>query len=361
MKAAIYGSYSFGNYGDDIMAIQFAVLLQKLDFDVYVYRLNKKLADNYSIKTINSFDELLKDASFCIIGGGGVMVDNLTNPVALEFSELLEKSVKYNCSVFPISIGGQGKGSNANLSKGVHSFLNHPICRDATVRLLDDIDLFDKLGKKALYYPDVLLSVSKAWNIEHSNTKNNFIKVGISLPNSPLFKLFFAELKLISLWNKNIIFYFIPTYLSDSSFNREFLPKKESAYFKIHNYEDPQSTLKFLSSLDLLISHKLHLGVTALAVGTPFYSIGGQEKVKAFLKEIGADFAMRPSTDKIFNLAWLLSSPQRIQLFRQQYDFKKLENFKTDSWGHMDKLTSIALQIKESYQDDNKMRVSKEK
>ena len=104
--------------------------------------------------------------------------------------------------------------------------------------------------------------------------------------------------------------------------------------------------MSFLASLDLVISYKLHLGLTALAVGTPFYSVGGPGKVKAFLKEIGADFAVRPSTDKYLNLALLLSNPQKIRCIRQKYDFKKLENLKNASWGHMDKVTSIALQMK---------------
>ena len=346
MKASIYGSYSYGNYGDDVMAIQFALYLQKLNFDVYVYRLNEKLAAKYFIRSVDTFDELFKDASFCIIGGGGFLVDSLTDTVDREFEQLLAKSTQYNCPIFPISIGGEGKGANANLSKDRRSFFSNPICGDATVRLDSDVDTLTKLGKKAVYYPDVLLSVAKAWSVERSISKDNLIKIGINLPDSTQMKLLFAELKMISLIRKDIIFHFIPTYLPDSSINWEFMPKKESAGLKIHNYVDPQSTLSFLASLDLLISYKLHLGLTALAVGTPFYSVGGPGKVKAFLKGIGAEFAVRPSTDKIFNLARLLSNPAKIRSIKQKYNFEKLEDFKNDSWGHMEKLTSIAQQMK---------------
>ena len=347
MKVSIYGSYSFGNYGDDVMAIQFALHLQKLGLDVCVYGLSPQLAEKYNIKSVDCFPELFKDASFCIIGGGGVLVDNLTNSVDQEFHQLLATSIEYNCPVFPISIGGEGKGAEASLSEARHSFFSHSLCGDATVRLADDVELFEKLDKKAFYFPDVLLSVGEAWNVPQTNSQDNLIKVGINLPDSAQMKLFFAELKLISWLYKDIIFYFIPTYLSDSSIKWEFLPKTETDNIKIHNYTDPQSTLNFLASLDLVISYKLHLGLTALAVGTPFYSVGGPNKAKAFLEEIGANFAVRPSTDKWFNLAWLLSNPQKIHSLTQRYNFSKLESLKADSWGHMDKLTIIARQMTE--------------
>lgn len=350
MKAAIYGSYSYGNYGDDVMAIQFAIHLQKLDYEVSVYRLDEKLAEQYDIKSVQTFDELFKDASFCIIGGGGFLVDNLTDSVDREFAQLLEKSVQYDCPVFPISIGGEGKGADAKLSKGRRLFFGNSICQSATVRLAGDVDLFEKLGNKARYYPDVLLSVAKFWEIDRAERKDNYLKVGINLPKSTSMKLFLAELKLISIIRKDIIFYFIPTYLPDSSVDWEFLPKKESASIKIHHYIDPQSTLNFLASLDLVISYKLHLGLTALALGTPFYSVGGPGKVGAFLKEIGAEFAVRPASDKLFNLAMLLSNPEGVYSLRQRYDFEKLKVLQDESWGHLEQLTNIAGQMKQRQQ-----------
>lgn len=348
MKAAIYGSYSFGNYGDDIMAIQFALHLQKLGLESYVYRLDKSLAKKYDINSVDSLDELLKDAAFCLIGGGGFLIDNLTNSVDREFDELLEKSLKYSCPFYPISIGGEGQGANASLSTARHSFFSHAICENPTVRLVDDVELFKKFGRQALYYPDVLLSVSKAWDIYPAEAQDNMVRVGINLPDSAQMRLLFAQLKLITLYRKNIVFYFIPTYLPSSEIAWEFFPEKESANLKLHNYVDPQSTLNFLATLDLVISYKLHLGLSSIAVGTPFYSVGGSRKTKAFLREIDAEFAIRPAHDKLAKLAWLLASPEKILALKQQYDWKKLEKLQHDSWGHMDQISKIAAQIRSS-------------
>ncbi len=49
MKVAIWGSYNYGNYSDDLMAIQFAKELEKLGTEPVVYRLDRQLAQQYSV------------------------------------------------------------------------------------------------------------------------------------------------------------------------------------------------------------------------------------------------------------------------------------------------------------------------
>lgn len=74
MKVAIWGSYNHGNYGDDLMAIQFANYFKELGVHPCVYRLDECLAKKYSIESAKSLDDLLENASFGIIGGGGMLI-----------------------------------------------------------------------------------------------------------------------------------------------------------------------------------------------------------------------------------------------------------------------------------------------
>ena len=73
MKIAIWGSYNHGNYGDDIMAIQFAKALMDEGFEPWVYRLDKDLADRFQIHSTSSLDELLDESPICLIGGGAML------------------------------------------------------------------------------------------------------------------------------------------------------------------------------------------------------------------------------------------------------------------------------------------------
>lgn len=341
MKVAIWGSYNYGNYGDDIMALQFATYLKKLGAEPYVYKLVDSLAKKYAIKSTNSWDELFDGANFCIIGGGGILVNNILKNVEEEFNKLHSTSISHNCPVYPISIGGQGLGANAILSPKRTEFFQGESCQWSTVRLEEDVELLNKLGKEAFYYPDVLLSVSDYWGIPITTKSNDKIQVGVNIPNSSQGRFFAAQLKLIAQVRKDIVFHFIPTYLPDSSVNWELLPKTNSPHFKTHVYTDPKQTMEFLASLDLLISYKLHLGLTALALGVPFYSLGGPGKAHQFLKSINAEFAILPAKAKIIQLAAFLANPDNVRQLRNKFNFDAITQLRKESWGHMERLEQL--------------------
>jgi hypothetical protein len=349
MKVAIWGSYNYGNYGDDIMAIQFAKYLKNLGgVEPVVYRLDKQLAKRYQLQTTDSLDELLSNAKFCIIGGGGFLVEKFTAPFEDDFRHLHQVSIKHNCPVYPISIGGEGLTEKERLSYWRREFFQGDICQSCTVRLESDLTLIHKFDKEAFYYPDVLLCVSEFWQIADQNNSSNKIHVGINIPNTLQCKLLAFQLKIIASIRRDIVFHFINTYLPSSPINSELLPKQESTNIKYHVYTDPQSTLEFLSSLDLVVSYKLHLGLTALALGVPFYSLGGSGKAKAFLSSIDADFAVWNPVDKRFKVAAFLSNPQNILQAKNKFNFTIIDKLTKKSWGHLNFLNKLVKNVSPS-------------
>ncbi|MEO6330446.1 MAG: polysaccharide pyruvyl transferase family protein, partial [Ginsengibacter sp.] len=64
---------------------------------------------------------------------------------------------------------------------------------------------------------------------------------------------------------------------------------EETENIKTIKYTDPEELLQFMAELDVLISSKLHLGITGLTVNTPFLSYRGPGKAKSFLRSIGGD------------------------------------------------------------------------
>ena len=356
MKIAIWGSYNYGNYGDDIMAVQFAKYLKSLNFEPVVYRLDEQLAQRYQLQTTDSLNELLSDAKFCIIGGGGFLVENFSAPFEEDFRCLHQVSIEKNCPVYPLTIGGEGLGKKASLSYWRQEFFEGDMCQSCTVRLESDKALIEQFGKEAFYYPDVLLSVAEFWQIKRQSKQNNIhnnihhktINVGINIPNTLQCKWLAFQLGIIASIRRDIVFHFIKTYLPSSSINSELRPKQLSSNIKYHVYTDPQSTLEFLASLDLVVSYKLHLGLTALALGVPFYSLGGSGKAKAFLNSIGADFAVWNPGDKRFKIAAFLSNPQNILQARNKFDFTIINKLSLNSWGHLDFLNKLVKNISSS-------------
>ncbi|AFY53052.1 hypothetical protein Riv7116_0450 [Rivularia sp. PCC 7116] len=349
MKVAIWGSYNYGNYGDDIMAIQFAKYFKSINVRPVVYRLNKQLAKRYQIQTTDSLNELFDDAEFCIIGGGGFLVENFSAPFEEDFRRLKIVSSEKNCPVYPISIGGEGLGKNTSLSYWRQQFFQGETCKSSSVRLPSDRALIHHFGKEVNYYPDVLLSVSEFWQIPSKIKYNNIINVGINIPNTIQCKWLAFQLSVIASIRRDIVFHFIKTYLPSSPINTELRPKQLSSNIKYHVYTDPKLTLEFLASLDLVVSYKLHLGLTALALGVPFYSLGGSGKAKAFLNSIGADFAVWNPGDKRFKVAAFLSNPQNIIQAKNRFNFTIIDKFAVESRGHLELLNKLVKNVSSSF------------
>ncbi|WP_019503773.1 polysaccharide pyruvyl transferase family protein [Pleurocapsa sp. PCC 7319] len=350
MKVAIWGSYNHGNYGDDLMAIQFAKYFKDLGVHPCVYRLDERLAQKYSIESAKSLNDLLENASFGVIGGGGMLTgtsekkspqnQSSTDILENDFLELTRLCSEKKCKIFPISVGGDGRGIDTPLNHRREEFWKSDNCGDFTVRLQEDVPLVKKLGKNAVYHPDILLTVSDTWVLPSSPNSDDKLHVGINIGKSKANYFLAFYLSLIATMQKNIVFHFIRTHLPNSSQDYELLPKIRSPYIRHHTYTDPDLTLKFLASLDLLISSKLHLGLTALALKVPFYSFEGQAKTISFLKSINADFAFF-SHNELFKLAKLITNVEQINKAKSKFNFVALEHLKVESKSHLDFLQEL--------------------
>jgi hypothetical protein len=341
MKASVWGSYNYGNYGDDIMAVQFAQALKDEGFEPWVYRLDQATASRFHIQSTGSIDELLNQAVFCLIGGGA-MLESGPSENDPDFKTLYKASSEQHCPVYPVSIGGDGRGILTQLSPEKQQFWTSDCCQHPTVRLTSDIAFLQMLGKKATYYPDVLWTVQKFWDIPPKASTSGITHIGVNIPISRAAQILVHQLNAIALVRRDIVFHFIRTYLPTSLVNLELMPKLDSPFIKHHVYTDPKSTLEFLSTLDLVISHKLHLGLTALALDVPFLSLGGKGKTRSFLKEIGADFAIMSSRKKNTQLVFLLSNRQHLQQFSSQFNWPLIQKLKQISFGHIDYIKSLA-------------------
>lgn len=344
IKAAIWGSYNYGNYGDDIMALQFAQTLKANGIQPWVYRLNHDVASRFQTQSTDSIDELLEQAEFCLIGGGA-MLESGPSVMDQDFEDLRRASTKYRCPVYPVSVGGDGQGILSQLSRQKEAFWTSDYCQNPTVRLTNDVALAQLLNKQATYYPDVLWTVKDAWGIVPKQSADGKIHIGINIPNSAAARLMVHQLNAVATVQRDIVFHFIRTYLPTSPIDLELLPKSRSPFIQQHVYTDPKETLEFLSTLNLVISHKLHLGLTALALGVPFLSLGGKGKTKSFLREIGADFAILSSRKKNTELVALIANRKKLNQFGQQFDWPLIHRLQQISSGHLDHVKTLATSL----------------
>jgi hypothetical protein len=299
MRVAIWGSYEHGNFGDDLMAIIFALHLKKLGCVPIIYRLNKEIANRFKLETTDNINELFLDVSFGIIGGGGMLVVDPSfrrffSRVAWKFESDYKElykvlNSKSNVEIIPLSIGGNGDNQDKDNLPNYRNKVFTEFVKRGSFRLSGDIPLAKKLDINHNCIPDVLLFTSSLFPQEREINKP-IKRIGINLVGSNSIKLS-KELEQLSLNDAQIEIVFIHTHLKEYGHNYELcktINNCERITDFCHN-DDFMRTFKLLASLDLLISSKLHLGLTALTYGTPFISFNGKKKTNSFLNSVSKE------------------------------------------------------------------------
>jgi len=347
MKVAVFGSYNYGNYGDDLMGVMFAHRLKQMGANPIVYRLDSAFAKTYDIQTTQSLDELLSNSRFCIVGGGGLLIgktklSEVDREIEADFEAFALATQKYKCPLHPLSIGGDGRGAKTPFPSGRHLLFSGPTCQTTTVRNESDIVLMNHLGKNAIHYPDVLWSAPDYWNLRKPEADLGVIKIGVNLADTRKHRAFVAALSLLSKLNRQKVeIYLIRSHLAQYPVDYEMLPKSRQQTFHSYTYQDPVEMLGFLGSLDVLVSQKLHLGLSALAMGVPFISYSGQGKTHTLLRSLGAEGAIAPS-DKLNTLKLALNlATKGADDAKNLYDFGAFEILAQQSQQHLAYLESL--------------------
>ncbi len=339
MKVAIWASCNHGNYGDDVMAIMFAKTVQKVGAEPFVYRLDQNLASKYGIKSASTIDELLQDAAFSMIAGGSWLESrNLGKDYELDFEEYLAGLEKHNCPFYAISIGGDSNHDPNKLEPQRYKLFTHSLFKEATVRLQGDLEMMQKLDVKAQYFPDIVLSLSDFWKVNPIENHSKTIAIGLNL-NQGHRRIYQWIDQRLSILRSNITFYYMQSHLPHYNKNYEYQILKERKNVKNFKYTDPESFVQKVSELDLMVSFKLHPGVTGIAYGVPFFLIDGLDKTKSFLKSIQVEQAICT-----YNNLLQIIALNKIKKQKEKFDFALIHRQKKESENHflfLEKLVHI--------------------
>jgi hypothetical protein len=106
-----------------------------------------------------------------------------------------------------------------------------------------------------------------------------------------------------------------------------------------YQFDKLTADLDVLSSLDLVCSTQLHVGVTCLSYGIPFISIFGHPKTKLFLDNLQLsshyyDHQHMPA------LCALLLSPRHLSNFLGTFKPPNIERLQQESLGHLEMLSA---------------------
>lgn len=328
-KVGIWGSYNHGNYGDDIMAVIFARILKAQGYAPYVYRLDKNIAKKYDIETTESLDELTQDACFCIIGGGAWLCSgNFSAEVEEDCAQYLHSLEASKTPFYCVSIGGDGNTSPTSLSSARLRLFSSPYFQGGTVRLPTDTEILRALGKSVAFYPDIVLRVPEQLNVKKPSSSKRKIGLNLNIIQRRT-HFYFKWVNKLFPWIELIE---IQSHSQGHDLGFERANTNNKSSFDTIRYNTPEQFVRALSELDLIVSFKLHLGVTCLGMKVPFCSVGGSGKTQAFLQSVNMTKAIKQEELTLWQVINIFLGLHRDYYFVDETEANKLV---TDADNHI--------------------------
>lgn len=292
MNLLIWGAYQQQNFGDDLMAVMFYQKLTALGHRVSVFGLSENEARLNNIVVCHNLEDGLKGADAIIIGGGAVLNErqffrrllrSSLRKIELRYLLLSNALRKYKKPLYFSSIGSDGIMSFHDIPFARRKLLFSTSVRGGTVRLKRDVDILAAASIRASAAPDILLGASDHFKQPRSDWQFDNPRILLNLHKR---HREFGE-RFISLVRKNFpeAHIFVgQSCVADASYPYEWECSSDNV--TILPYDNCVDLLKFLSTMNLVLSSKLHVGLVAMSFGVPFLSIGGRSKVREQLSEL---------------------------------------------------------------------------
>jgi polysaccharide pyruvyl transferase WcaK-like protein len=291
LTVGLIGYYGRGNFGDDLVAAIIETHLQRQSHRCIV----QSRADDPV--------RLVDEADAVVVGGGSLlsrmpharMSGSLRRHLELAWQTIDAASAhcaRTGTPLFAISIGGDGTAFD-DLAPRQVALLRASAA--ATVRHVEAATLYERAGRAAACYPDIVLQASKYFPVaaraDADRHADRRLAIGIDLYWSNLLArgALYAPLLLRQLVRQR----------SDVSFI--YIDSTDRAHAPFHAVEPPRGVpnagryqfhdvrqdIDRLASLDLVLSSRLHVGAAAMSYGVPFVSLFGEPKTALFLRDVG--------------------------------------------------------------------------
>ncbi len=283
-RVGIWGFYFARNYGDDLMCLQIGTHLQRQGYDVSAFELHPDLAAKYGFRSYEKIDHFVADQDAIVFGGGNLLARRDAWPVgpfAARISRMTAACENHHKPIIGISLGGDGQFEGELLPE-VTELIQSRQFITTTVRLRTDIPLLASHGiTDVAYYPDILYGAPRFFAIP-AHTKD---VLGFHLPilgatvRMTHFLQAFCRWKLFSNCRSIVYINAFPGVGGD------YIPPSPDT--ESWPCDDPVLLLAKLGRCQYIVSHKLHVGLTAMAQGAYFLSVQAHPKVRAHLAELG--------------------------------------------------------------------------
>lgn len=341
MRISLLGFYARGNFGDDLYAVILGRHLMKAGHDVAIYGLCDAYAKPFGLQTVHAAGEFLRQAGAVLWGGGGLLVNwpGLLHQIrfpgaARELGGFVAQAVDRGIRVAACSVGGDGS-CPGRLNPGYKERFASA-AEFMTVRNPQDLAVLGRLGVPGAYYPDLIWLAGEQF--PQPRRAAGGLRIAFDLyPGALLWNCaphLIAILQALVWERRDCQFHFL------DSANRSCRPYRglggliRGANAAPHQFSDLESDLRFLASLDLLVSSRLHAPMLALQYGVPVISLLAERKTSLLFANLGlSQFAL--GRGRIREFHDLLRSRQRLDALLRDFPFPAIQRLRAQAAGHL--------------------------
>jgi len=340
-RVALMGFYGHGNFGDDAMAVLLGRFLRQAGIPFSVYRLCEAYAAPNGFRVARSPEELLEDADVLLWGGGGLLVpwSNLLYRVlfpgvAGAFDNLVKRAIQKGHRLMACSVGGDGSCPQ-RLTPGYKELFARA-ASFMTVRNPQDLAILQRLGIPGGYFPDLMWLACEGMPLPPRRADG--LRIAFDLYPSHLLRRFAAYLlpvlAQLTRARRDCQFFFLDSTNQCRKPYRGLGMLIRGPNVRSHQFSAPDDDLRFLASLDLLVSSRLHTPVAALQCGVPAISLLAEKKTTLLYHNLGLQrfcFGHRG----IGELYRLVSRKPALEELLRGFPFPDIQALRAGAAGHL--------------------------
>lgn len=343
-RVGLYGFYQHHNFGDDLMAAIICDHLQQLGHEVVLYG-TPELASDLNVENVADVKTLVSETDACVVGGGAWLSGfekgrHITGRKSSEDCHTLALSCQKAEKPFVfLSIGGNDTGKWRGIRTGVAAALASPMCLGATCRLKTDLDFLDQFQLETASFPDIVLCLHRSRLVHEGGTPK---------PSAVLINLSKREI------DRGLVkaLHALKWHFGDRILFAHNSPGEEEQFksvynlpFQHHSSQSFRDTLQLVQQCRGVYTYRLHLGVSALALGRPFFGFNPKRKARLFFQDY--DWGNYVHETRWRQLPAVLSQIKRLYEVENFDEFlpADLNRYIKASYGHLEWLEKKCQQV----------------
>lgn len=339
---ALFGYYNKRNFGDDLMAVIFGLHLRRLGVTFKVFGLPRELLAAYGFCGTSDIDELLHGAVMVIHGGGGLLLTadqnrSKTNQYEKEIEALRAGCLARKIPIHLISVGGDGD-ERKPLAPARRQYLEQAAY--VSLRNPEDVHLVGG-GIPHDVFDDVVWSGPQFFPHLKERARTNPLRIAI---DRDLFRGRGMKLLLWIVVTLSRIFRRKREYLVlDGSYDPAAVKEASEhiAGLPVRRYATVEQFVGELARTDVLLTRRLHMGMTVLAFGGRVIQLFPRPKAMLVFDRLGLgdwQFLTLRSCWRLPLMVLGVDQDRTSTLFHQRLD---LEAREASARRHLEKVASI--------------------